>query len=613
MKRLTRLYRRRASQLLLGLMTLFLASTLVFLYLKSSRDQTAIYTQSRDLIRQLKQLNAQWDSEELKARIAITHDYDTLVMPLTEMTRLWAELESRATDHGATDLSGWQAGQAAYQAAIQEKARLVDQFKTHNAVLRNSLAFLPTVEDDIQAQFNSIDDERRLQLQDVATDTYDLLLSSLEFAQVTSEERAADILVGLGKLAINKQSLPSEFQAPVDTLSNHISLILREQPVVNSLLERIAAVPVAERLDALTTHLNQDQQVADLVEHRYHRYLLVFSTLLVVLLLYLAVRLQRSFAEINRVNRALQSANETLEQLVEQRTQALQLEINERKHLESQLVQSEKLASLGQLAAGVAHEINNPMGFISSNLSTLERYFNQLQQMLEAYRHSEALIPQQDPRDRLVALRAELELDFLKEDIPLLIRESKDGIGRVVQIVKDLKNFSRVDNDQTWQFANLQHGIDSTLNIVASELKYKADVIKHYTPLPDIECLASQLNQVMMNLVINAAQAMGPERGTITISNGVDGDTVWLQVTDNGCGIAADTVQKIFDPFFTTKPVGEGTGLGLSLSYGIVKKHRGNISVSSELGKGTTFRVVLPIRQTAAQGTPPKNRTAHRS
>ncbi|MBD8095933.1 hybrid sensor histidine kinase/response regulator [Pseudomonas fluorescens] len=289
-----------------------------------------------------------------------------------------------------------------------------------------------------------------------------------------------------------------------------------------------------------------------------------------------------------------------LERLVEQRTQALQLEINERKHLESQLVQSEKLASLGQLAAGVAHEINNPVGFISSNLSTLERYFNQLQQMLEAYQHSEALIAQQDPRDRLEALRTALELDFLREDIPVLIRESKEGIGRVIQIVKDLKNFSRVDNDQTWQFANLQHGIDSTLNIVASELKYKADVIKHYTPLPDIECLASQLNQVVMNLVINAAQAMGPERGTITISNGVEGDTIWLEVADNGCGIAADTVQKIFDPFFTTKPVGEGTGLGLSLSYGIVKKHRGDISVSSELGKGTTFRVVLPIRQTAA-------------
>ncbi|MCS3512190.1 MULTISPECIES: ATP-binding protein [Pseudomonas] len=289
-----------------------------------------------------------------------------------------------------------------------------------------------------------------------------------------------------------------------------------------------------------------------------------------------------------------------LERLVEQRTQALQQEIEERKHLESQLVQSEKLASLGQLAAGVAHEINNPVGFISSNLSTLDGYFNQLQQMLEAYQQAEETLAPGEQHAQLKALRTRLELDFLQDDIPILIRETKEGIGRVAQIVKDLKNFSRVDNDQTWQFANLQQGIDSTLNIVASELKYKADVVKHYEPLPEIECLASQLNQVVMNLVINAAQAMGPERGIITISNGVEGENVWLEVADNGCGIAPETVQKIFDPFFTTKPVGEGTGLGLSLSYGIVKKHRGDISVSSELGKGTKFRVVLPIRQTAA-------------
>ena len=290
-----------------------------------------------------------------------------------------------------------------------------------------------------------------------------------------------------------------------------------------------------------------------------------------------------------------------LELLVEQRTQALthtsqalQQEIDERKQLESQLVQSEKLASLGQLAAGVAHEINNPVGFISSNLGTLDGYFKQLQQMLDAYRQAEEAMGD----SQLAALRQRLDLDFLQEDIPTLIRESKEGIGRVAQIVKDLKDFSRVDNDQTWQWASLQQGIDSTLNIVASELKYKADVIKHYTPLPDIECLASQLNQVVMNLVINAAQAMGPTRGTITISNGVDGDNVWLEIADNGSGIAPETLQKIFDPFFTTKPVGEGTGLGLSLSYGIVKKHRGEITVTSELGKGTTFRVVLPIRQT---------------
>ncbi|MFC3940337.1 hybrid sensor histidine kinase/response regulator [Pseudomonas gingeri NCPPB 3146 = LMG 5327] len=294
----------------------------------------------------------------------------------------------------------------------------------------------------------------------------------------------------------------------------------------------------------------------------------------------------------------------TLEDLVEQRTlalrqasQALQHEIDERKQLESQLVQSEKLASLGQLAAGVAHEINNPIGFIGSNLGTLDGYFNQLQEMLDAYRGAEEGIASSELLARLQALRERVELDFLKEDIPLLIKESKEGIGRVGQIVKDLKNFSRVDSTQEWQWSNLQQGIESTLNIVANELKYKADVIKDYAGLPEIECLPSQINQVIMNLVVNAAQAIGPERGTISLLGGVAGDRVWLEVADTGSGMAPETVQKIFDPFFTTKPVGQGTGLGLSLSYGIVQKHAGQISVRSELGTGTTFRVELPIRQ----------------
>jgi two-component system NtrC family sensor kinase len=294
-----------------------------------------------------------------------------------------------------------------------------------------------------------------------------------------------------------------------------------------------------------------------------------------------------------------------LEHLVDQRThefkqasEALQREIDERKQLESQLVQSEKLASLGQLAAGVAHEINNPIGFISSNLGSLEGYFKQLQEMLDAYREAEEVIASNEVIERLGQLRERIELEFLREDIPLLIKESKEGINRVGQIVKDLKDFSRVDSNQEWQWTNLQQGIESTLNIVANELKYKADVVKAYQPLPDIECLPSQINQVIMNLIVNASQAMGPQRGTITLRTGVEGERVWIEVADTGCGIAPDSLKKIFDPFFTTKPVGQGTGLGLSLSYGIVKKHRGDISVRSELGVGSTFRVELPIHQT---------------
>ena len=293
-----------------------------------------------------------------------------------------------------------------------------------------------------------------------------------------------------------------------------------------------------------------------------------------------------------------------LEHLVDQRTaqfkqasEALQREIDERKQLESQLVQSEKLASLGQLAAGVAHEINNPIGFISSNLGALDGYFKQLQNMLDAYREAESAISSSEVIERLGQLRERVELDFLREDIPLLIKESKDGINRVGQIVKDLKDFSRVDSNQEWQWTNLQQGIESTLNIVANELKYKADVVKEFQKLPDIECLPSQINQVIMNLIVNASQAMGPERGIITLRTGLEGETVSIEVADTGIGIEPDNLQKIFDPFYTTKPVGQGTGLGLSLSYGIVKKHRGDISVRSEVGVGSTFRVELPVRQ----------------
>ncbi|RON48656.1 hybrid sensor histidine kinase/response regulator [Pseudomonas frederiksbergensis] len=294
-----------------------------------------------------------------------------------------------------------------------------------------------------------------------------------------------------------------------------------------------------------------------------------------------------------------------LGQMVERRTRQfkeasveLQREIDERKQLESQLVQSEKLASLGQLAAGVAHEINNPIGFISSNLGCLDGYFKQLQEMLDAYRGAEEAITSPEVIERLNVLRERVELEFLREDIPLLIKESKDGISRVGQIVKDLKDFSRVDSNQEWQWANLQQGIESTLNIVANELKYKADVVKQYQVLPEIECLPSQINQVIMNLIVNASQAIGTERGTITLSTGLEGETVWIEVADTGSGIEPQTLQKIFDPFFTTKPIGQGTGLGLSLSYGIVKKHHGEISVRSVVGSGTTFRVELPVHQT---------------
>jgi signal transduction histidine kinase len=194
---------------------------------------------------------------------------------------------------------------------------------------------------------------------------------------------------------------------------------------------------------------------------------------------------------------------------------------------------------------------------------------------------------------RVDALNADADLDFLKDDIGDLVNESLDGLKRVRDIVQSLKDFSHVGATD-WQYADLHAGLETTLNIVANEIKYKAVVERRYGQLPEVKCLASQLNQVFMNLLVNAGHAIR-ERGVITIATGVENDWVWVAISDTGCGIAPQNMNRIFEPFFTTKPVGSGTGLGLSLSYSIVNKHGGRIEVDSTPDVGTTFTIRLPL------------------
>jgi PAS domain S-box-containing protein len=261
-----------------------------------------------------------------------------------------------------------------------------------------------------------------------------------------------------------------------------------------------------------------------------------------------------------------------------------------------QLMQSEKMASIGQLAAGIAHELNNPIGFVHSNLGTLDGYLHDLQAIIEAYQQFVSAQPASAESAALDRLLEQRDYAFIKDDIFNLVAESKDGLGRVRKIVQDLKSFSRV-GEQEWQQADLHQGLDSTLNIVWNELKYKCKVVKDYGDIPAVHCLISQLNQVFMNLLVNAGHAI-ENQGTITIRTSCLGDdSVCVEVSDTGSGIAAENLNRIFDPFFTTKPIGKGTGLGLSLSYNIVRRHHGRIEVHSEPGVGTTFRVILPIHQ----------------
>jgi two-component system, NtrC family, sensor kinase len=261
---------------------------------------------------------------------------------------------------------------------------------------------------------------------------------------------------------------------------------------------------------------------------------------------------------------------------------------------QTQLLQAEKLAAVGQLAAGIAHEINNPVGFINSNLGSLKKYTTSFLQLIDAYRLVAEVCPPEHPALlRVNQLCDEIDINFIRDDALSLLGESREGLERIKHIVADLRDFSRI-GETKWQQADVHKCLDSTLNVISSEITTRTSIVKKYGVLPEIRCMPFQLNQVFMNLLLNAAHAI-KEHGTITLRTGREAETVWIDVEDSGMGISAENLKRIFEPFFTTKAVGAGTGLGLSVAYGIVQQHQGRIEVRSEPGKGTVFRVILPI------------------
>lgn len=269
------------------------------------------------------------------------------------------------------------------------------------------------------------------------------------------------------------------------------------------------------------------------------------------------------------------------------------------KDAEVQLIQAEKMASIGHLAAGVAHEINNPAGFVNSNLKTLARYVEDLDRLLAKHQAALALVAagQAVPPellDEIGALCCELDLDFLREDVRQLLSESTDGMARIRKIVGDLKAFSSVDRVDGIAEVDLNEIIDQAITVAWNDLKDKAEVTKDFGRLPPLRCRPGPIGQVFLNLLVNAAQAI-ETRGTITVRTEAKPDCVVATVTDNGCGIAADVIGKIFDPFFTTREVGAGAGLGLNVAYNIVRTHGGTLRVASAPGAGATFTVELPL------------------
>ena len=314
-------------------------------------------------------------------------------------------------------------------------------------------------------------------------------------------------------------------------------------------------------------------------------------------------KLEDKNRELEGKQRIIEEGHRRLEKLLSERTRQkrdLEDALKKLQLTQSQLLQSEKMASIGQLAAGVAHEINNPIGFINSNMTSLGSYFEDIMRLLKRYEEGfEAICPDSEEaaafkRD-VAGIKEEIDYGFLIEDIENVIAETIEGTERVAKIVQDLKSFSHVDQAEK-KYVDINSGIESTLNIVRHELKYKAEVIKEYGELPEVECYPQQLNQVFMNLLVNASQAI-EKAGKIMIKTWSEGDKVFVRISDTGKGIPPQVIGRIFEPFFTTKPVGSGTGLGLSISYNIIRNHGGNITFESEVGKGSSFTIEIPVRQ----------------
>lgn len=288
----------------------------------------------------------------------------------------------------------------------------------------------------------------------------------------------------------------------------------------------------------------------------------------------------------------LKQHREHLQHLIAQKNHELVETYKDLKAVHNQMLQQEKMASIGQLAAGVAHEINNPAGFIGSNLGTLQKYVAKLTEGLDFFETASAQCGS-EVEEQVQVKKRELKLDFIREDIDDLITESIDGIERIATIVRNLKGFSRAEDDKVKKI-DLQKALESAVNIAWNEIKYKATVEKEYSELPPVPCFPQQLGQVFVNLLVNAAQAI-EEQGVISIRTREEKCWAVVEIGDTGSGIAEDNLTKLFEPFFTTKEEGRGTGLGLSICHDIIQKHNGLIEVDSLVGKGTTFTIKLPL------------------
>lgn len=571
--------------LLTAIVACALIATLAFLYDKTQAVDLRVRNDIAALLDTLRDIDARWDIDVLRERgeldptlLAAPNRTATARKALASLRAVAPHAESAALSEGLAELSK----------AVLEKAALVEKHQTESASTKIALhaALSGAAALGGQAGAPPGGDPRQRELEQAARQ---LEAAALQYYWLGRTAAPVNLAKAAG--AVRELAAAGAEREQANAIEGAVQELLKHKPVEQELYAKVAALSSGPRLDKMTFSFNRELEATMQEKELFRVYLLAYAAALLIGVGYLGVRLK--------------AANESLERRVIERTHELSEALRHLKESEAQLIQSEKMSSLGQMVAGVAHEINTPLAYVKNSLSIVDDRLPQINATIMDCERLLALLGagQVDPDalnrqfSRTTALLGRLKQRRVLTELTGLVKDGLFGTGEMAEIVGNLKDFSRLDRSKVTSF-NLNDGLTSSLGLARHMLK-SINVNRHFGEIPTIVCAPSQINQVFLNLITNAAQVLEPTNGEITLTSRADGEGVAVEVADNGKGIEPDVLPKIFDPFFTTKEAGKGTGLGLSISYKIVTQHGGRIDVASELGKGTRFTVWLPLKPPA--------------
>jgi len=556
-----------------------LAGALAFLYNKTQAVDLRQQNEILGYLRELRDIDSRWDVDVMRARA----DFAAAELPAPNRATSAAKaLDNLTTASQRTPSNALSAALPELRAAVEQKARLVEQFKTENSAAQSA------VRDILKGTAEVGSAAATLKPHPPALDSALATLSAVAplYYWLAQDSQRANLEAAAAAL----KAVPDALREHAAKLDGAVQTLLKAKPAEQAIFPKLMLLTSGPRLENLTFSVNREVEAELAEKERYRVYLIAYAGALLVLLAYFGGNLK--------------AANLDLERRVQLRTRELSEALQHLKDSEAQLIQSEKMSSLGQMVAGVAHEINTPLAYVKNSLGTVA---DKLPTLTDTLLNCEKLLALLQAGNDAAGLSRQFavvstQLGQLKQqgvlnELSGLVNDGLYGTGQMAEIVGNLKDFSRLDRSKVTSF-NLNDGLQSTL-LLAKHLLKSVTVNKALGDISPIVCSPSQINQVFLNLITNAAQAMGERPGKIMLTTRDDGDGVRVEVEDDGGGIPPDVLPKIFDPFFSTKEIGKGTGLGLSISYKIVQQHGGRIDVDSEIGRGTLFTVWLPLKPPA--------------